>query len=120
MEYWKQSAVILADMSITAMTLAAPERPSMVRCLEQGGHMLAYGEAYRRRLAAQRCRSGYEEFCDPDQLHKAEKAGTAKRCSITGVGSGRLRKYILPRSACFPAMRSAVPAHAPTRNVWSD
>ena len=32
-EYWKQSEAILADTSITAMTLAAPERPSMI----QGG-----------------------------------------------------------------------------------
>ena len=35
-EYWKQSEAILADMSITAMTFAAPERPSMMRCLAKG------------------------------------------------------------------------------------
>ena len=29
-EYWKQSEIILADTSMTAMALAAPERPSMM------------------------------------------------------------------------------------------
>jgi hypothetical protein len=30
-EYWKHSDATLADMSTTAITLAAPERPSMMR-----------------------------------------------------------------------------------------
>ena len=30
-EYWKQSEMILADTSMTAITLAAPERPSMMQ-----------------------------------------------------------------------------------------
>ena len=33
--YWKQSEVILADMSMIAMTLAAPERPSIMRGLAE-------------------------------------------------------------------------------------
>src|SRR5438876_8562247 len=34
-EYWKQSDKILADISIMVMTLAAPERPSMMRCVAE-------------------------------------------------------------------------------------
>ena len=30
-KYWKQSEATLADRSTTAMTLAAPERPSIMR-----------------------------------------------------------------------------------------
>jgi hypothetical protein len=39
-EYWKQSDEILADMSITAMTLAAPERPSMMRCVAEKANLV--------------------------------------------------------------------------------
>jgi hypothetical protein len=35
-EYWKQSEAILADMSTTAMKLAAPEMPSIMRGSTKG------------------------------------------------------------------------------------